>query len=786
MSNDRYAPDNPLGLASETLAAGVRLAGARYTLKRLLGRGDFSEVWLAWDRQLEQEVALKLLPPVLLENSALIERLRQETRRNVLLTHPVVARVFDFVPDHQLLAIAIEHIDGWSLATLKVDRPKQRFSPEEIMPWLRQLCAALDYAHHTLYLVHRGLRPANLLLDPHEQIKVTDFAIAHTVHSALLQRGYPAGGAIAYQSPQQLEGAEASVLDDVYSLGATLYDLLTGAPPFFKGDLAAQVRESSPPGLAKRLAQLGIRDSLPTVWDDVVAACLAKNPANRPQSAGEVFESLQRDAAPKPVEQSESAVDHASRLLSELPAAELRSGEASPESRKAFVPSAAAPVAAAQQPQPLPAGFRPTTESGATETASGMNESPPAAATPALPKSRWAKPAGLIALTILALMAGVWLAPYWKGPRLNPPKPGSKHSLPGSLDTTFNAGSGSGGDLRSLAVQPDGKILAGGRFKTFDDVPLQGIVRLDANGGLETTFSPRLRGAVQAIALQPDGKIVIGGDFMSVDGHRRARLARLNVDGSLDSDFDPGGALNRDVRALLVQSDGRILAGGSFDAAGGRRHNRITRLNANGTRDGSFNPGSGASKMVWALALQADGKILVAGDFPAFNDRPCGHLARLQADGSFDSSFQIGSGADGPVLGLYVQDNGKILLGGKFAFFNGIPRNHLARLNPDGTVDVSFDVGIGSDGGVRSLAVQPGGKIIIGGAFAAFQGIPRSHVARLNANGGLDPTYDPGYGAADGDIWCLALQPDLKVIVAGVFRTFDNVDSGHIARLNGE
>jgi uncharacterized delta-60 repeat protein len=786
MSNDQYAPDNPLGLSGDTLAAGVRLAGARYTLKRLLGRGDFSEVWLAWDRQLEQEVALKLLPAVLLENPGLIERLRQETRRNVQFTHPVVARVFDFVPDHQLLAIAMEHVDGWSLATLKVDRPKQRFSPEEIMPWLRQLCAALDYAHHTLYLVHRGLRPSNLLLDPHEQIKVTDFAIAHTVRSTLVQRGYPPGGAIAYLSPQQLQGAEASVLDDVYSLGATIYDLLTGTPPFFSGDLEAQVRESSPPSLTQRLAQLGIRDSLPAVWDEVVAACLAKNEANRPQSAGEVFECLERAAAPKPVELPESAVEHASGLPSEPRGSELRSGEAPAEPRQTFVPPAATPVAATEQPKPLLESSSATMESGSTETVAGMDESEAAAATPARSKPKWAKPVGHIAVTMLALIAGVWLVPQWKNLLPGADKPGSKHHLPGSLDTNFNVGSGSSGDLRSLALQPDGKILAGGRFKAFDDVALQGIVRLDTNGSLETTFSPSPHGVVHAIALQADGKIVIGGDFTSVSGHRRSRLARLNADGSLDNDFDPGGALNHEVRSLLVQPDGKILVGGSFDAAGGRRHNRITRFNANGARDKGFNPGGGASRIVWAFAIQPGGKILVAGDFPAFNDRPCGYLARLQPDGSFDPSFQIGSGADGPVLALYIQDNGKILIGGKFAVFNGIPRNHLARLNPDGTVDASFDVGVGPDGGVRSLVAQPGRKIIIGGAFAAFQGTPRSHIARLNANGSLDQTYDPGDGAADGDIWCMALQPDLKVIVAGVFKTFDNVESGHIARLYGE
>src|SRR5204862_4377678 len=138
-------------------------------------------------------------------------------------------------------------------------------------------------------LVHRDLKPCNLLLNEREQIKITDFGIAHAVRSALAQKGHLVYGAIAYMSPQQLRGAESSVLDDVYSLGATVFDLLTGTPPFYAGEIMTQVFEVHPPSMSERLAQLEIAETLPQSWDEAVAAALSKDPAQRPQSAHELL-----------------------------------------------------------------------------------------------------------------------------------------------------------------------------------------------------------------------------------------------------------------------------------------------------------------------------------------------------------------------------------------------------------------------------------------------------------------------------------------------------------------
>src|SRR5437762_3323772 len=136
----------PYGL-SVSLAPGVRVGGARYILKRVLGRGDWSVVWLARDVKLEREVALKILPDFLLHDPNAIERLKTETERLSQLAHPHIAKILDFVRDHSLTAIASEYVEGWSLAALRVDKPEKRYRVAEITPWIRQLCSALEYAH---------------------------------------------------------------------------------------------------------------------------------------------------------------------------------------------------------------------------------------------------------------------------------------------------------------------------------------------------------------------------------------------------------------------------------------------------------------------------------------------------------------------------------------------------------------------------------------------------------------------------------------------------------------
>ncbi len=289
----------------EELSPGVRVGGARFILKRLLGRGENSEVWLAQDVKASREVALKFLPAALLADANVVERLKQEAQRNFLLTHPHIAATHEFVRDFSSAAISTEYVEGWSLATFKIDKPQQRYQVEEIEWWIRQLGAALDFAHSEFGIIHRDLKPANLLVNAQDELKVTDFGIADIVRGESSRRGLVKGGSggLGFLSPQQVMGAEPSRLDDIYSLGATIFDLLTSTPPFYKGEIIAQICGLKPPGMTERLRELGIKDDvISPVWEATVAACLAKNPADRPQSVKEVLQLLERAELPKPVE----------------------------------------------------------------------------------------------------------------------------------------------------------------------------------------------------------------------------------------------------------------------------------------------------------------------------------------------------------------------------------------------------------------------------------------------------------------------------------------------------
>jgi uncharacterized delta-60 repeat protein len=349
-------------------------------------------------------------------------------------------------------------------------------------------------------------------------------------------------------------------------------------------------------------------------------------------------------------------------------------------------------------------------------------------------------------------------------------------------DTPSGAGSGPNWYVHALAVQPDGKTLIGGDFEQVNAVNRAKIARLNSDGSVDPTFDPGTgpNNLVHCVALQPDGKTLISGYFTSVSGGDRMQLARLNANGSLDASFDPGMGANGFIHQLAVQPDGRILLAGEFTAVGGVARNHIARLNANGTVDTSFDPGSGADYVVQALGLQPDGRVVLSGWFSTFNGTAVGHLARLNANGSLDSTFSAGA-LDAPAEAIIPLSDGKLLLGGQFTMVNNIAANHLARLNINGSLDPAFSAGSGPNSTVVSMALQPDGRILVGGGWTTWNGTPRLHIARVNPDGTLDHSLaGPG---ANGSVTAVALLPDGRAAVAGDFTVFSGYNRYRFALL---
>ena len=296
--------EQDLGQTVRGLSSG-QVVFSRYALKRILGRGGMGVVWLARDIKLDREVALKFVPEMLFLDAAARDDLKRETRRSLELTHPNIVRIYDFMEDEHAAAISMEYVDGPTLSQLRVEQNARVFEPAEIEPWLGGLCAALDYAHATARMVHRDLKPANLMLNAKGMVKITDFGIACSLMGSVARVSVfsSSSGTITYMSPQQMLGDTPSHLDDIYALGATLYELLTGKPPFHMGNIALQVREMEVESIAARRAKLGVEGGpIPRVWEETIAACLAKEPAARPQTAGEIYERLISDGQAAPYE----------------------------------------------------------------------------------------------------------------------------------------------------------------------------------------------------------------------------------------------------------------------------------------------------------------------------------------------------------------------------------------------------------------------------------------------------------------------------------------------------
>lgn len=371
----------------------------------------------------------------------------------------------------------------------------------------------------------------------------------------------------------------------------------------------------------------------------------------------------------------------------------------------------------------------------------------------------------------------------------------------GSKDNSFSTGTGFGGSsVYSVIIQNDGKIIVGGGFNSYQGVAQKYLIRLNPDGSKDTSFTTPANFTLMSylnisnMCLQPDGKLI--ASFYKNNGNSSGDVVfRFNSDGSLDNSFasvsfNDGsnlltGKSNAYVLAMTLLNNGKILIGGKFNYAREIIDKGIVCLNADGSRDASFNKDTGLDATVFCSAVQTDGKTVIGGYFDNFDGVTQKKLIRLNVDGSKDNSFNPQFQFNNEVQSILLQSDGKILVRGKFTDYGVSNRNYLIRLNPDGTLDTSFAKRFGYEYNVEVMALQPDGKILLSAFVDSYPNLPYRKLFRLNSDGSEDISFVAGNkGDFSVGVSAITAQPDGKILVGGSFTTFKGTAQKYLIRLN--
>ena len=355
----------------------------------------------------------------------------------------------------------------------------------------------------------------------------------------------------------------------------------------------------------------------------------------------------------------------------------------------------------------------------------------------------------------------------------------------GSGDPNFLVGQAANNTVRNISVDSNDRIYITGEFTQFKGGAAMRTVRLLPNGLVDATWvgsaNGGVDGPVRGSALQPNKRLLIGGLFNQVQGTARKNLARLDSNGALDPSFTVGLGPNNEVTDIS-EANGRIGISGYFSQYNGTAVPTFAVLNSSGSLDPAFSyPTNGVVSR--CILVRPNQQVYLGGSFTFFGSTAVGRLVRLLPNGQMDPTFQVGTGFNGPVDVLYEQPDGKLLVGGSFTSYQGVPVGRIARLLPNGSLDPTWVVGVGASSTVRALSMDSQGRILLGGQFLYFNGSYVLYVTRLMPNGTLDNTFSTGMGL-NGTVEALAHQSDGKMLVGGNFTLFQTTTVvGRLVRL---
>lgn len=367
--------------------------------------------------------------------------------------------------------------------------------------------------------------------------------------------------------------------------------------------------------------------------------------------------------------------------------------------------------------------------------------------------------------------------------------PKSAKAQAGLFDESFEAGMGANQRISSFIVLPNDKIIIGGRFTSYDGVDINRLTRLNANGERDITFQ---EGSgfdgeddhVEVIQRSGLGEYYVGGVFSSYNGVARKNILRINGDGILDPDFDPGTGTIGIVLEIAVQSDNKVLISGGFGSYNGQTARGLFRALYNGNFDDTYVSLLNSDAVVNSIYIDNASKAYIAGSFGSFDGQLVNKLAKLMPDGGLDELFQQDHSCNSFIDKIIPSGDGNFYIIGNFTEYAGVEVNKVAKINSQGNLTGSFNVGSGPDYYLYDAVVQSDGKIIIVGNFTTFNEVPAYGIVRLMDDGSVDPTFLTGSGTnSTGSILQCGLQSDGKIIIAGSFTEFNGYQANRIARL---
>ncbi|MBK8477623.1 MAG: hypothetical protein IPL39_15380 [Opitutaceae bacterium] len=362
----------------------------------------------------------------------------------------------------------------------------------------------------------------------------------------------------------------------------------------------------------------------------------------------------------------------------------------------------------------------------------------------------------------------------------------------GAMDPSFQTGTGCDGTVTSLALQTDGKPVIVGSFGAVNGVTRAGLARFLADGRVDNGFAPSGTYGARSVAVQTDGKVLVAGQSPS------PALARFNADGSPDGTFSLDSAIDYQANAIRIAPDGGIYLVGWFGNQQGSIRRYVARLLPSGGLDTNFAPQDYPAEPAECLCLQTDGRLLVGGvqalgghflpdGYELIGATATGGFARYTATGAVDAIVAGGIGIPGTVNDVVPASGGKWYIAGEFNHVNGVPRNRIARLNFDGSLDPTFNPGGGFSRATHRIAVAGDGKVLVGGSFTSFDGHDREGVVRLDPTGSLDESFASySWSSVNTGIGRIRIQNSGKILVGGHFSQFAGVDRGGLVRLNSD